>query len=202
MAHGTIRDHLYKKNNPQLSWNQRLKICIGAARGLHYLHSGMKQSIIHRDIKSTNVLLDDEFSAKVSDFGLSRLGPITTSNSHVKTEVKGTFGYLDPVYYRTKMLSAKSDVYSFGVLLFEVLCARAAVVEGEQFYKVSLAEWALHCHQSGAIDSMIDPFLRGKIGFDSLITFVEIAIKCLANQRIQRPSMSDVLHSLELSLQL
>ncbi|EEF50713.1 conserved hypothetical protein [Ricinus communis] len=201
MSHGTLRDYLYKKDNSPLSWNQRLKICIGAARGLHYLHTGTKHSIIHRDIKSTNILLDDEWVAKVSDFGLSRIGPTTSSRSHVKTEVKGTFGYLDPVYYRTRTLSKKSDVYSFGVLLLEVLCARPAIVEGEE-HKVSLAEWALHYHQSGAIDFIVDPFLRGKITFESMTNFVEIAVKCLADQRAQRPLMSDVLYGLELSLQL
>ena len=109
--------------------------------------------------------------AKVSDFGLSRVGSTTTLRTHVKTEVKGTFGYLDPVYYQTRTLSKKSDVYSFGVLMLKVMCARPAVVEGEDIDKVSLVEWSRRCHQSGTIDCIIDPFLSGKIASGSLTLF-------------------------------
>ncbi|RVW31428.1 Receptor-like protein kinase FERONIA [Vitis vinifera] len=167
MAHGTLRDHLYKTDNPPLSWKQRLEICIGAARGLHYLHTGVKHTIIHRDVKTTNILLDEKWVAKVSDFGLSKMGPTSMSNAHVSTVVKGSFGYLDPEYYRRQQLTEKSDVYSFVVVLFEVLCARPPLnqtVEKE----------------------------RGKIAPDCLQKFGEIAVSCLQDQGIERPSMSDV----------
>ncbi|KAM7486433.1 hypothetical protein LguiA_002442 [Lonicera macranthoides] len=209
MARGTLEDNLHKigtsgNNNLPLSWVQRLKICIGAARGLDYLHTGtgIHHRVIHRDVKSSNILLDENWAAKISDFGMSKIGPANQSDTHVSTRVVGSFGYLDPDYAFTGSLTRKSDVYSFGVVLFEVLCGRPALDRRLPKDQMGLAGWAHYCVRKGRVEQIIDPNLKSQIVPRSLLAFVKVADRCLHARPKERPTMTEVLADLELALNL
>ncbi|KAH1072985.1 hypothetical protein J1N35_025313 [Gossypium stocksii] len=208
MERGTLRDHLYKLGgNPErssslslLTWRQRLEICIGAAKGLHYLHTGSDGGIIHRDVKSTNILLDEQYVAKVADFGLSKSGLLNPDE--FSTGIKGSFGYLDPEYFRCLQFTEKSDVYSFGVVLLEVLCARPAIINSHRKEEINLAEWGLIWLNKGELEKIIDPSIASQINPNSLRKFSEIVEKCLKPTGASRPTMLDICWDLEYTLQL
>ncbi|XP_022775150.1 probable receptor-like protein kinase At5g24010 [Durio zibethinus] len=204
MEKGNLRDNLYDTNGCSkpngLSWEKRLEICIGSATALHHLHTGSAVKIIHRDVKSTNILLDENYTAKVSDFGISKSShsDLTLDN----TIVKGSVGYLDPEYFMSVELTEKSDVYSFGVVLLEVLCARPAVINSPQKEEVNLADWGLFWLKKGQLEKIIDPSLVDKINPNSFRKFGEIVGKCLEAKGSNRPTMHNVLWDLEYALSL
>ncbi|KAL0377606.1 UNVERIFIED_CONTAM: putative receptor-like protein kinase [Sesamum radiatum] len=204
MAGGTLADHLYKLQRENehcisLTWKQRLNICIGAARGLDYLHTG--HGVIHRDVKASNILLDENLVAKVSDFGLAKHENRSTSQSHISTKVKGTKGYLDAHYMSTGKLTRKSDTYAFGVVLLEVLCGRPAVdlmlPEDEHI----LTKWARENISEGKVHEILASSLRDEISEGSLKAFVEIAERCLLDEPKKRPTMAQVMLQLEFALE-
>ncbi|PPR98844.1 hypothetical protein GOBAR_AA21824 [Gossypium barbadense] len=202
MANGTLRDHLYNTTNPPHPWKQQIEVCLGAAQGLQYLHSGAKHTINHRDVKTTNILLDEKWVAKVSDFGLSRISPTNMSQTHVSTVVKGSFRYLDPEHSRCGQLTEKSDVYSFGVVLCEILCARPGIHRSAENARVNLVARVQECHRNGTLYNMIDPFLKGKIVAECLKKFTEVVMSSLHDDGIERPLMDAVLWGLQFALQL
>ncbi|GJT79362.1 receptor like protein kinase S.2-like protein, partial [Tanacetum coccineum] len=210
MPNGSLDDHLHEKrsdrsNSSPLTWIQMLNICIGAARGLDYLHTGTSVQIrvIHRDVKSANILLDKNLEAKVSDFGVSRISPAylagTTTNVYTR-QVIGTFGYLDAEYVSTHRVTRKSDVYAFGVVLLEVLCGRRALDFSLDEQQHSLSGWAKHCIREGNIGRIIDPKLRGQVSVNCLKEFGQIAYECLRTCSKDRPTMTKVLARLEFVL--
>ncbi|KAI8571235.1 hypothetical protein RHMOL_Rhmol01G0103500 [Rhododendron molle] len=208
MAHGTLASHLYKSSRDEsgesvspLKWAQRLNICLGAAQGLNYLHTGTKQPIIHRDVKTTNILLDKNWVAKVSDFGICKLITSQTT-THVSTKVKATRGYWDPDYIYTNRVTRKSDVYAFGVVLLEVLCGRPPLDHGLEEEQISLILWAKDHIGNGKLDRIIDPSLNGELTPQSLKHFSKLANNCLHTKPKERPTMSEVVEILQNALAL
>ncbi|KAL3820323.1 hypothetical protein ACJIZ3_006228 [Penstemon smallii] len=204
MTCGTLADHLYKHardsdKDSSLTWKQRLNICIGAGRGLDYLHTG--HGIIHRDVKSSNILLDENFISKVSDFGLAKPEGRNKLQSHVSTKVKGTHGYIDPYYVRFSKLTPKSDTYAFGVVLLEVLCGRPAMDRRLGEDECLLTKWAQNRINKGEVEQIVDSSLIAEISANSLKVFVGIAESCLHDEPKKRPAMAQVVLQLELALE-
>jgi serine/threonine protein kinase len=203
MSRGSLRDHLYgpSAENSQLNWKTRLKIALDAAQGLEYLHVGCSPKIIHRDIKTANILLDGDLNGKLADFGLSRMS-IHGQATHVTTAVKGTLGYLDPEYYSTQMLTEKSDVYSFGVVLLEIICGRPPIDLKLAEKDVNIIRWAtpyiLEMDENvGKITEIVDKRLDGSWHMESMIGVAKVAMRCVQVELSSRPSMSEVVAELK-----
>ncbi|KAL3701850.1 hypothetical protein R1sor_019872 [Riccia sorocarpa] len=198
MPGGTLMDHLYGKLT-RINWITRLRIVIGAATGIVYLHNGSDPKIIHRDLKSNNILLDSSMSAKVSDFGLSKL-VTNTGATHVTTLVKGTAGYLDPEYFTTNQLTEKSDVYSFGIVLLEIICGREALTGDRAPDEYNLLSWAKPYLVSKNYDPIIDRGLQNNYNPMSVELVASLALRCVQRSGEDRPTMLQVLRELEEAL--
>lgn len=197
MQKGSLEHHLFGRGSAvqPLPWDIRLKIAIGAARGLAFLHTSEK--VIYRDFKASNILLDGSYNAKISDFGLAKLGP-SASQSHVTTRVMGTYGYAAPEYVATGHLYVKSDVYGFGVVLVEMLTAERALDPNRPSGQHNLTEWVKpYLHDRRRLKSIMDKRLEGKYPTKAAFRIAQLALKCLASEHKQRPSMKEVLENLE-----
>ncbi|XP_071707806.1 wall-associated receptor kinase-like 14 [Rutidosis leptorrhynchoides] len=195
MPNGTLSQHLQRERGKGLSWATRLTIATETAQAIAYLHSVM---IYHRDVKSSNILLDHNYRSKVADFGLSRLGVL--DESHVSTAPQGTPGYVDPQYHQNFHLSDKSDVYSFGVVLVEIMTALKVVDLSRRNSEVNLAALAVERIGKGRVEELVDPMLepnRDAWTLSSIHKVAELAFRCLAYHGDMRPSMKEVADELD-----
>ncbi|EOA15173.1 hypothetical protein CARUB_v10028556mg, partial [Capsella rubella] len=196
IPNGSLRDSLSGKNGIRLVWTRRLRIALGSGKGLAYLHELADPPIIHRDIKSHNILLDESLTAKVADFGLSKLVG-EAENPQVTTQVKGTMGYLDPEYYMTNQLTAKSDVYGFGVVMFELLTGKTPIDNGKHVVR----EVKMKINKSKKLydlQELLDTVISSSSeNLEGLEKYVDLALRCVDQEGVNRPSMSEVVKEIE-----
>lgn len=198
VPNGTLSDHLQGPNRKLLTWDCRLSVAHATAEGLAYLHFSAVPPIYHRDVKSSNILLDERLNAKVSDFGLSRLAHADLS--HVSTCAQGTLGYLDPEYYRNYQLTDKSDVYSFGVVLLELLTSQKAIDFDRAQDDVNLAVYVQRLVEEERIMDAVDPALKegaSSLQLETMKALGFLAVSCLEERRQNRPSMKEVAEEIE-----
>ncbi|GAV57549.1 Pkinase domain-containing protein/RCC1_2 domain-containing protein [Cephalotus follicularis] len=199
MENGSLHDHLHKlKISPLMSWAARIKIALDAARGIAYLHEYAVPIIIHRDIKSSNILLDAKWTAKVSDFGLSLMGP-SDDKAHLSLHAAGTVGYMDPEYYRLQHLTTKSDVYSFGVVLLELLSGYTAIHKNENGIHRNVVDFVVPYIVADELHRVLDPKVPPPTPFEiEAVTYVGyLAADCVKLEGRDRPSMTQIVNSLE-----
>jgi len=198
MPRGSLENHLFRRGSyfQPLSWTLRLKVALGAAKGLAFLHNA-ETSVIYRDFKTSNILLDSEYNAKLSDFGLAKDGP-TGDKSHVSTRIMGTYGYAAPEYLATGHLTTKSDVYSYGVVLLEVLSGRRAVDKNRPPGEQKLVEWARPLlANKRKLFRVIDNRLQDQYSMEEACKVATLALRCLTFEIKLRPNMNEVVSHLE-----
>ncbi|KAF8104070.1 hypothetical protein N665_0181s0090 [Sinapis alba] len=198
MPRGSLENHLFRRGLyfQPLSWKLRLKVALGAAKGLAFLHSS-ETRVIYRDFKTSNILLDSDYNAKLSDFGLAKDGPVG-DKSHVSTRVIGTHGYAAPEYLATGHLTTKSDVYSFGVVLLELLSGRRAVDKNRPSGERNLVEWAKpYLANKRKIFRVIDNRLQDQYSMEEACKVATLSLRCLTTEIKLRPNMTEVVSHLE-----
>jgi serine/threonine protein kinase len=194
MANGSLDRFLF--GGIRLQWNLRAQLALGVARGLLYLHEECSTQIIHCDIKPQNILLDENFSAKISDFGLAKM--LRTKQSHTNTGIRGTRGYVAPEWFKSAGITAKVDVYSFGVILLELICCRRNVESdvAEEDKKI-LTYWATDSYRCGRVDLMVEGDDEAAMDLKNVERFVEVALWCLQEDPAIRPTMRKVTQMLD-----
>ncbi|KAL1205158.1 putative LRR receptor-like serine/threonine-protein kinase [Cardamine amara subsp. amara] len=195
MENNSLALVLSGKSSLKLDWSARQKICMGIARGLEFLHEGSMIRMVHRDIKTTNVLLDTDLNAKISDFGLARLHE--KEHTHISTKVAGTMGYMAPEYVLWGQLTEKADVYSFGVVAMEIVSGKSNTKYMGGADHVSLIDWALTLHQKGDILEIVDSMLEGNFNSKEAMRMINIALVCTNSSPALRPTMSEAVKMLE-----
>ncbi|CAH9087399.1 unnamed protein product [Cuscuta epithymum] len=196
MPRGSLENHLFRRSLP-LPWSVRMKIALGAARGLTFLHEEAERPVIYRDFKTSNILLDADYNAKLSDFGLAKDGP-EGDKTHVSTRVMGTYGYAAPEYVMTGHLTSKSDVYSFGVVLLEMITGRRSMDKNRPNGEHNLVEWARpHLCEKRRFYRLIDPKLEGHFSIKGAQKAAQLAARCLSRDPKARPMMSEVVEALK-----
>ncbi|KAL8456561.1 hypothetical protein ACS0TY_034691 [Phlomoides rotata] len=196
MPRGSLENQLFRRFTASLPWSTRMKIALGAAKGLAFLHEAQKP-VIYRDFKASNILLDSDYTAKLSDFGLAKDGP-EGDDTHVSTRVMGTQGYAAPEYIMTGHLTAASDVYSFGVVLLELLTGRKSVDKTRPYREQNLVEWARPMLKNPRkLSRVMDPRLEGQYSEHGAQNAAALAYQCLSHRPKLRPTMSEVINILE-----
>ncbi|CAH8276949.1 unnamed protein product [Arabidopsis lyrata] len=198
MPLGSLEDHLLDVGAGQqpLDWNSRIRIALGAAKGLEYLHEKANPPVIYRDFKSSNILLNGDLDAKLSDFGLAKLGSVGDTQN-VSSRVVETYGYCAPEYHKTGQLTVKSDVYSFGVVLLELITGKRVIDTTRPSHEQNLVTWAQPIfREPNRFPELADPLLRGEFPEKSLNQAVAVAAMCLQEEPIVRPLISDVVTTL------
>jgi serine/threonine protein kinase len=194
---GTLEQWIHGDVGPvsPLTWDIRMKIILGSAKGLMYLHEGLEPKVVHRDVKSSNILLDKRWNAKLSDFGLAKL--LGSERSYVTTRVMGTFGYVAPEYAGTGMLNETSDVYSFGILIMEIISGRVPVDYNRPPGEVNLVEWLKTMVSSRNSEGVLDPKMTEKPTSRALKKALLVALRCVDPEARKRPKIGHVIHMLE-----
>ncbi|KAL3644553.1 Serine/threonine-protein kinase pbl34 [Castilleja foliolosa] len=196
LPRGSLENHLFRRSLP-LPWSVRMKIAFGAAKGLAFLHEEAQRPVIYRDFKTSNILLDGEYNAKLSDFGLAKDAP-DEGKTHVSTRVMGTYGYAAPEYVMTGHLTSKSDVYSFGVVLLEMITGRRSMDKNRPNGEHNLVEWARpHLGERRRFYRLIDPRLEGHFSVKGAQKAAQLAARCLSRDPKVRPLMSQVVEALK-----